>query len=89
MSDESTNSTHETLVPSLQSYLIVYYILYFIKILIFLIFFNHIFFPFQAQQLSFTIFCPLEMKRNNKKLFCLSYCTLYISTRNIPKFYFA
>ena len=65
MSDESTNNVHETVVPSLQSYLLVYYILYFIKI--------SFFFSFHAQQLSFTFFfCPLEMKRNNKKIILLN-----------------
>ena len=67
MCDESTNSVHETVVPLLQSYLLVYYILYFIKISFFFLFMHN-----NYHSLFFFFFGPLEMKRINKKIILLN-----------------
>ena len=83
MCDESTNSVHETMVSSLQSYLIVYYILYFIKISFF--FFSC---TITIIHFSFLFFCPLEMKRNNKKIILLNLLQLVYLHKHYNKISF-
>ena len=62
-------------LPTKQSYLIIYYIFYLIKISIFLF----SFFLFLFSHLTIIhFFCPQEMERNNKKLSCTSYWLVYL-----------
>ena len=66
--------------PTKQSYLIIYYIFYLIKISIFLFSFFYFLFTHLTIIHFFIIqfFCPQEMERNNKKLSCTSYWLVYL-----------